>query len=40
MIGNAQEGVHNLRIENVQMEDDGEYQCQVRLDQSANGHCK
>ncbi|RWS14166.1 nephrin-like protein, partial [Dinothrombium tinctorium] len=29
MVGNARDGVHNLRIENVKMEDDGQYQCQV-----------
>ncbi|XP_067138324.1 nephrin-like isoform X3 [Centruroides vittatus] len=29
MIGNPQDGVHNLQIENAQLDDDGEYQCQV-----------
>uniref|UniRef100_A0A1W7RA58 Nephrin n=1 Tax=Hadrurus spadix TaxID=141984 RepID=A0A1W7RA58_9SCOR len=29
MIGNPQDGVHNLQIEKAQLEDDGEYQCQV-----------
>ncbi|RWS30409.1 nephrin-like protein, partial [Leptotrombidium deliense] len=29
MFGNSREGIHNLRIENIKMEDDGDYQCQV-----------
>ena len=29
MTGNPQEGVHNLKIEDARIEDDGEYQCQI-----------
>lgn len=29
MIGDASQGVHNLRIDNATLEDDAEYQCQV-----------
>ncbi|KFM66179.1 Irregular chiasm C-roughest protein, partial [Stegodyphus mimosarum] len=29
MEGSGEDGVHDLRIENAQLEDDGEYQCQV-----------
>ncbi|XP_018006965.1 nephrin isoform X2 [Hyalella azteca] len=29
MVGNAEDGVHNLRILNVSLDDDGEFQCQV-----------
>lgn len=29
MIGNPQDGVHNLRIEDARIEDDGDYQCQI-----------
>lgn len=31
MEGSGEDGVHDLRIENAQLEDDGEFQCQVRL---------
>ncbi|XP_074593435.1 nephrin-like isoform X1 [Brevipalpus obovatus] len=29
MVGNPNDGVHNLKVENAQLEDDGMYQCQV-----------
>ena len=29
MVGDPRDGVHNLRIIDVRLEDDGEYQCQV-----------
>lgn len=29
MEGSGVDGVHDLRIENAQLEDDGEFQCQV-----------
>ncbi|GFY43636.1 nephrin [Trichonephila inaurata madagascariensis] len=29
MEGSGEDGVHDLRIENAQLEDDGEFQCQV-----------
>jgi hypothetical protein len=29
MTGSPQEGVHNLKIEDAGIEDDGEYQCQI-----------
>lgn len=30
MEGSGEDGYHDLRIENAQLEDDGEFQCQVR----------
>lgn len=29
IFGDEKDGVHNLRIENARLEDDGEFQCQV-----------
>lgn len=29
MEGSGEDGVHDLRIENAQIDDDGEFQCQV-----------
>jgi hypothetical protein len=29
MLGDASEGVHNLKITDVRLDDDGEYECQV-----------
>lgn len=29
MTGNPQDGVHNLKIDDARIEDDGEYQCQI-----------
>ena len=29
MTGNAAEGIHNLRIDDARIEDDGDYQCQI-----------
>lgn len=29
MTGNPLEGIHNLKIEDARIEDDGDYQCQI-----------
>lgn len=29
MEGSGEDGIHDLRIENAQLDDDGEFQCQV-----------
>lgn len=29
MEGSGEDGIHDLRIENAQIDDDGEFQCQV-----------